>query len=323
MIAACKQGLKLLQSRQQTHAQLGQPWAMATVLELKKGLALLENIDRETQQLSVRYSEQVEQLNVNQLQRESTKAEKALWPLSWLAKRTIRKALDAVVSGEGEPDVAKDLRAWVEIRALRSQATALDLGTGTDGLWAGLKTQPDLAQCALRFQMALSAARNDQPWQDTGFEPIADGRCGERLAAELARLRKLHSLDSQLAALDHLGPATESLWAGLATRTEALEAALRFQSAKLALRESGSLTGRADRPAQCRGGWGLRTRFGCGFPAPAPAGRSRTTTRGLRRPVGNHSRPMGGFEDPHRRSGKGIEIPVFHRRRRCQLGAHA
>lgn len=243
VIAACKQGLKLLQSRQETHAQLGQPWALATVLELKKGLALLENIDRETQQLSVRYTEQVEALNVNQLQREWAKAEKALWPLSWLAKRAVRKALDSTLMGEGEPDVAKDLRLWGEIRALRSQATALDLGAGTDGLWAGLKTKPDLAQCCLRFQMALSVARNDQPWQDTGFELIADGRCGERLAADLARLRKLHALDSQLAALDHLGPATESLWAGLATRTEALEAALRFQSAKLALRESGSLTG--------------------------------------------------------------------------------
>ncbi len=243
---ACKRGLQLLQSRRETHAQLGQPWAVATVLELKKGLALLESIDRETKQLSVRYSEQVEQLNVNQLQREWAKAEKAIWPLSWLAKRTIRKALDAVVMGEGEPEVAKDLRAWVEIRALRAQATALDLGADTEGLWAGLKTKPDLADCALRFQITLSAARNEQPWEDSGFEPIADGRCGERLAMELARLRTLRTLDGQLAALEHLGPATESLWAGLATRTEALVAALSFQAAMQAIQETGALAGEHD-----------------------------------------------------------------------------
>ncbi|NTV95862.1 MAG: DUF3320 domain-containing protein [Thiobacillus sp.] len=246
VLGACKQGLPLLRSRREGHAQLGQPWAMATVLELKKGLGLLEDIDRETQRLSVQYGEPVEQLNVTQLLREWGKAEKAIWPLSWLAKRTIRKTLDAVVTGEGEPDAGQDLRVLAKIRALRSEAMALDLGAHTDGLWAGLKTKPDLAQCALRFQMALSAARNEQTWADTGFEPIADGRCGERLAQELAKMRSLHTLDSQLATLEYLGPATEALWAGLATRTEALAAALRFQEAMQAIRESGALTGDHD-----------------------------------------------------------------------------
>ncbi|EGQ61176.1 hypothetical protein GGI1_04936, partial [Acidithiobacillus sp. GGI-221] len=39
------------------------------------------------------------------------------------------------------------------------------------------------------------------------------------------------ALDSQLAALEYLPSATESLWAGLATRSEILAAALRFQEA--------------------------------------------------------------------------------------------
>ncbi len=242
VIGACKQGLQLLKNRQDTHAQLGQAWPMHTVLELKNGLALLDSIDQAMKQLSVRYGEQVEQLNVGQLQREWVKAGKAMWPLSWLAKRKISKALDAVVTGEGEPDVAKDLRAWVEIRALRSQAMALDLGAETEGLWAGLKTKVELALCALRFQLALSAARNEQSWEDSGFEPIAEGRCGERLAQELKRLRTLRQLDSRLAALEHLGPASESLWAGRNTRTESLLAALHFQETMQSLRESGSLT---------------------------------------------------------------------------------
>jgi very-short-patch-repair endonuclease len=246
VLVACKRGLQLLASRQETLGQLGQPWATAMVQELEKGLALLESIDRETKQLSVRYSDQVEQLNVNQLQRDWAKAEKAIWPLSWLAKRKISKELDAVVSGKGEPDVARDLRAWVEIRALRSQIMALEPGTDTEGLWAGLKTKPDLVRCALRFQLALGAAKNEQPWEDTGFEPIADRRCGERLATELARLRTQRALDSQLAELEYLGAATESLWAGRATRSETLAAALRFQESMQTLRESGALTGDHD-----------------------------------------------------------------------------
>lgn len=246
VLAACKRGLQLLASRQETLGQLGQPWATAIVQEFEKGLALLECIDRETKRLSIRYSDQVEQLNVNQLQRDWAKTEKAIWPLSWLAKRKISKELDAVVTGEGEPDVAGDLRAWVEIRALRVQIVALELGTDMEGLWTGLKTKPDLVRCALRFQLALGAAKNEQPWEDTGFEPIADRRCGERLATELARLRTLRALDSQLAELDYLGAATESLWAGRATRSEALAAALRFQETKQTLRESGALTGEHD-----------------------------------------------------------------------------
>ncbi|MBU1223814.1 MAG: DUF3320 domain-containing protein [Gammaproteobacteria bacterium] len=245
-LAACKRGLQWLASRQETFGQLGQPWPMAMVQELEKGLALLEGIDRVTKQLSVRYSEQVEQLNVNQLQRDWAKAEKAIWPLSWLAKHKIRKELDAVVTGEGEPDVAGDLRAWVEIRALRVQVAALEPGADTEGIWAGLKTKPDLVRCALRFQSALGAAKNEQPWEDSGFEPIADRRCGERLATELARLRTLRALGSQLAELEYLGAATESLWAGRATRSEALAAALRFQETMQTLRESGALTGEHD-----------------------------------------------------------------------------
>lgn len=246
VVGACKQGLQLLQHRRETHAQLGQPWAMAKVQELKKGLGLLESIDSETKQLSVQYGEQVEQLNVSQLLREWSKAEKAVWPLSWLAKRKIRKSLDAVVAGEGEPDVAQDLRTLVKIRALRSEVMALDVNADMDGLWCGLKTKPDLTHCALRFQMALSAARSEQMWEDSGFESIADGCCGERLAHELAQMRTLHTLDSQLAALEYLGSSTEALWAGLATQTEILAAALRFQETMQVIRESGALTGDHD-----------------------------------------------------------------------------
>ena len=251
VVIPCQRGLKLLQQRRETLSQLGQPLPSDVVEELEKGLRLLEEVCQLTEQLSVQYSAQVEQLNVIQLQREWAKAEKAMWPISWLGKRKIRSALDAAVAGEGEPDVGKDLRSLVKIRALRSEVSALEMDPATDGIWAGLKTRPEVAQCALKFQHALGAARSEQPWQDDGFEPIAKGRCGELLAKELTRLRALMALDAELKALENLSSATSGLWAGIATQTEILEAALRFQAELRDVQASGALS--RDHEAVARG----------------------------------------------------------------------
>ena len=243
VVSACTRGIKLLASRRSAHADLGTPWAADVVEELQKGLALLDQIAQATQQLSVPYSEQVEQLNVTQLQREWAKADKAIWPMSWLGKRKVRSALDAAVASEGEPDVARDLRSLARIRALRAEVTALEVGPATEGVWAGLKTRREFADAALKFQHVLTAARHQRSWDDLGLDAIANGRCGERLSKELGKLRALKALDTDIAALEHLGPATAGLWAGLATRCEYLEAALDFNTELTALRERGLLTG--------------------------------------------------------------------------------
>ena len=242
VVVACRQGIKLLANRRIAHADLGMPWAADVVEELQKGLTLLDQIAQATKQLSVPYSEHVEQLNVTQLQREWAKAEKALWPMSWLAKRKVRSVLDAAAAGETEPDVARDLRALVRIRALRSEVTALEVGPATEGVWAGLKTRREFADAALKFQHVLTAARHQHPWDDGGLDAIANGRCGERLSKELGKLRALKALDADIAALEYLGPATAALWAGLATRCEHLDAALDFNTELAALREAGLLT---------------------------------------------------------------------------------
>lgn len=257
VVVASLRGLQLLQQRRKTLAQLPQPWAGDVADELRKGIGLLEEMLQVTKQLSVQYGEGVELLNVSQLQREWAKAEKAIWPLSWLGKRRIRKQLEAAVAGEGEPDVAKDLRALVRTRSLRAEAAALEIGAATDGVWAGLRTRVELAQCALSFQGALHAARHEEPWNDSGFDPIAEGRCGERLATALAQLRELRALDGELKALDHLGATTSGLWVGLQTRTDHLAAALRFVAAVQEVRESGRLSGDHEAVAQGVCGAGL------------------------------------------------------------------
>lgn len=254
VVSACQIGLRLLDERRQTFAALGRPWAPEVIATVKQGLSLLDEYSNTVRQLSVQYGELIEQLNVNLLQREWAKAEKAAWPISWWRKRVVRKHLEATIIGEGEPNVSKDIDLLVRIRSLRSEISALDAGTETADIWLGLKTRPDLAQCALRFQAVLDAARHEQPWEDDGFASIANGHCGKSLADELTYLQTLKVLDANISALDHLRSTTLSLWAGLATQPERLDAALQFLAAMARVRDAGVLPG--DHLAVAQGGCG-------------------------------------------------------------------
>ena len=239
-VGNCQRGLRLLSQFREVLAQLGRPWPQETRTELARGLDLLAKATEASDQLSVRYSDQVEHLNVVQLQRDWAKAEKAFWPVSWFGKRKIRAVLAATVAGEGESsDVAKDLRLLVKRRALRADIAALDPGPSTDVVWAGLKTRPELVTCALGFDAALRAARSGDAWDDVGFEPISEGRCGERLASEIEKLRTLRSIDNEIAGLAPLTDTTAGLWSGHTTGVLPLQAALQFQGELRAIRRCG------------------------------------------------------------------------------------
>jgi len=243
VINASQRGQMLLQQRREVIAKIEQPLSAAIVETLKKGLVLLDKLTRATTQLSVPYSDQVEKLNVVQLQHEWNKAEKAIWPMSWLGKRKIIPVINAVVNGEGKPNVPKDLCLLVEIRALKEEILALEINPSANGIWKGLNTKPEFVYCALDFQQALKAVQVEQHWEDTGFELIANGNCGERLAKDLVNLRKLKAIDGELNGLEYISSATGGLWAGLDTQTGILEAALRFQVALHNVRDSGPLSG--------------------------------------------------------------------------------
>lgn len=243
VVAACRRGMGLIEQRRALHAGLGTTWSDDIVQELDGGLRLLDEIAKATNQLSVHYGEQIEQLNVSQLQREFGKAEKAVWPLSVVAKRKVRQALEGCIVGEGEPNISLDLRLWVQIRTLRTEVEALQIGPAVDGVWSGLKTRPEFARAALKFQSELVAAKSGREWSDVGLEPVANGRCGTRLAEELQKLRALRELDIELGSLEGLSAATASLWSGMSTRIDALETALDFNAAMSQIRVSGSLTG--------------------------------------------------------------------------------
>lgn len=242
-VALCHEGLKLLRSRRQTHAELRTPWPFDVVEDMGKGLRLLEQVGEATRRLSVKYSEAVEQLNVHQLAREWRKAEESSWPLSWWRKRAVAKMVEAAGAGEGAVNIGADLQLLVSMRDLRAELKTIDIGAATDGVWSGLKTKPELGRTAVKFQVALASARTNEQWRDEGFDAVAAGRCGASLAGDLEGMRRIQELDSKIGELAHLGPATSGLWNALATDESKLTAALRFNSARSQVVGRGTLPG--------------------------------------------------------------------------------
>ena len=241
VVRGCERGLTLLTHRKGLVGQLGSPYPATVVEALGHGLVFLSRIALETASLSVRYTTQVDALDIFQLQRGWAQAEASFWPLSWLRKRRIQKTLLTVAEGEGSLVAGQDIPVLARIRALQGKVATLKLAEATDGVWAGLDTDLRTAPCALAFQSALKAVLQEQPWTEDGFEPIAEGRCGAKLCQQLSTLRSLVALDSDLTTLDQLGLQTGGLWSGLATQPGPLEAALQFLGAMASVRLSGTL----------------------------------------------------------------------------------
>ena len=237
------QAIAALEQRRRLHAELGTPWPAAVCDDIERGLQGIDEIAQLRQSLSVPYSAGVAQLNVAQLQRAWTKAEKAVWPLSWWGQRQVRAALEAVSEGTNEPQVAQDLAALVRIKALSDQVSQVNPGIAADGLWFGLKTRTDDMRSALQANAALQAARFHQPYAPDSLSAVAQGGCGDRWAREAQRLQTLHQLDQQLAQCAPLAGASHRLWRGQDTDVELLRAALAFEHERQPLQERGNVAG--------------------------------------------------------------------------------
>ena len=236
------QALDWLEQHQRLHTELGTPWPTAVSGELERGLQCIEEIKQLRSGLSVPYGAGVLQLEVAQLQRAWAKAEKALWPLSWLGQRKVRSALEAVAEGTGELRVADDLAALVHSKSLREEVSQMDPGADTGALWAGLKTRTEDVRSALQANAALQAARHHRPFALGGLAAVAQGCCGERWAVEARRLQALHALDQQLAGCAQtLSGASQGLWRGHGTDVALLRSALAFECERLSLSERGGL----------------------------------------------------------------------------------
>ena len=235
------QALELLEQRQRLHSELGTPWPTTVSDEIERGVQWIDEMAQLRNGLSVKYGAGVAQLNVAQLQREWGKAEKSLWPLSWLGKRKIRNALEAVVEGTGELRVAEDLAALVRIKSLAEEVHQLNPGAAAEGLWAGVKTRTDHASSALKANAALQAARLHKPFSMEGLAAALEGYCGERWAREAQRLKTLLDIDQRLADCAQLSQPSHGLWRGHETDTTLLRAALGFERECLGLQQRGKL----------------------------------------------------------------------------------
>lgn len=239
--ASASKGIDLLKKRREVHGGLPVPWAPFALETLRAGTTLLEDIQRLEQALSVRYADTVEQLNVYQLSRDFAKSEKAFWPMSWLGKRKVRQALEAVVAGKGEPRIADDLTTLVAIRDKRAEVEKLDAAGELAAIWRGLKSRVDVLKAAATLQDVLKVARANGRWSMDGLEPLASGRGGETLAAEVKRLERIVELDAQLGDLSALERSIDRLWSGLNTNVPALEEAVAFTGVLPELRSAGAL----------------------------------------------------------------------------------
>lgn len=259
--ARLSQGLDLLAQRRRLQAELGMPWPLALGDELERGLQCIDEIAVLRQGLSVAYGAGIAQLNVAQLQREWAKADKALWPLSWLGRRKVRAALESAIEGTGEPRVAQDLAALVRIKALRDEIAQIQPGAA-EGLWSGIRTRTDAARAALKANAALQAARTQRPFSLDGLEPVAEGLCGERWMAEARHLQALYRLDRQLDEYLPLAEASHGLWRGAETDSGLLQDALAFERQRLQLAQRGALVGAHAAVAEGRAGALLQQEHG-------------------------------------------------------------
>jgi len=236
-------GADLLARRTDLVGSLARPWPADAQESIANGVKLLERLESLGKTLSVRYSDGIEQVNVYLLHREYAKAQKSVWPMSWAGKRKVRKILEALVAGDGEPSVANDLTALVAIRDTRSAIEKHDIGPEASGIWFGLKSRAEVLTGALKLQAAAAAVKQGLAWTDEGLDALAAGRGGETLAGEVQKLRSIGELDQRINAFPNLRSQTGGLWRGLESDVHILRVATIFARLLEIIRSRGTMEG--------------------------------------------------------------------------------
>lgn len=246
----------LLVSRRRIHATLGSPLPVASAELLDQGIKALDERNELLRGLSVKYGPGINGINVSLLLREWVKAERAIWPISWIGRRKVRAQLDAVIEGTGEPRIPDDLAALVRIKSLEIELSQIDLGASEVGYWNGAKTKVDNARSASKANIALHAVRSGKSFSLEGVGAASSGHCGDRWAAEVGRLGELRQHDQRIADASELSAVSDGLWRGAETDSEALESAMAFELERRGLLKSGAPTG--DHASIAKGRCGVR-----------------------------------------------------------------
>lgn len=135
----------------------------------------------------------------------------------------------AIEAGQAGPRFAQSLGTMRELRGIERSLAGLTLLTpSTDGLWSGATTDIEALRAALQWQRVLQTVRlngvitEEHPW-------VASGRCGAAMARDLELLRQRQPVEAALLACEDLREITAGVWAGLATRPDQVELAIKFQ----------------------------------------------------------------------------------------------
>lgn len=212
-------------------AQLAEPWPAAVVDKLQHGIELISSIAEETRKLSVPYKSKLTTAFIEQLKVDLDEVEASVWPMSWMKRKALIKKMKEAADGPGEPNVENDVQRLVKIDGLRSQVIAItDLKHRTGGVWSSLETDVDVARASISFQKALAAARARLEWEDIGLEAIAQGVCGDIARSDLARMRELRQLDTELVRLESVAADMAGVWSGHQTDLTAAMSFAVFQS---------------------------------------------------------------------------------------------
>ena len=227
-----RHGLGLLKQHRLVMAQVSTPWRAELQADVRRCLDLIAQHVTVTHQLSVVFGPGLVDEDVRKLRADWIKATGSFWPVSLFGKRRIAKRLMFLANDQPSVDPSGDLDKLVALRGIEDDLAQLaHLHGQTGASWDGLTTAVVPMQAALVFQSALSAAYANQSWSEDGLSAVADGLCGQAMAADLARIKELRNLAQELAGLDDLGAKTGGLWAGLKTNADELEQALAFQIA--------------------------------------------------------------------------------------------
>lgn len=228
-----KRGLTLLERHRAMRDSLSPPWPADRVRDLQVGCTLVAEHRDIAANLSGTYvRDALAKLDTPVLSADWEKAETAFWPFGWLRQRKISKILATAGEKQSKAALANDLTLLARMRQLEERINALDHLKSQDGVsWVGLETDIAVAEAALRLQAAIPAAIRSDPWSDEGLAPVDEEKCGATAAKNLATMRAMAALEREIAELDDLAPITAGLWAGLRTRIEEVEAALRFGDA--------------------------------------------------------------------------------------------
>jgi very-short-patch-repair endonuclease len=240
-IDSLRTAVQLVTRSRELYSALTAAWADALCSELRTASEMLAKHKEYAGQLSLKYGDGAERLDVQRLQRELESAEKAIWPFGWFKRRTLSKTLKAVAVSGDEPDVSGDIRRLVKMKGLQTELAAKEeLSARTGEVWQGMQSDLAAIRATLAYQGALAKCHGRQAWEDVGLDAVSEGRCGNAMAENLARMRELRRLDAEVDRLSSLGADTQQVWAGHKTDLSAAGVALTFQSALSAARDGKS-----------------------------------------------------------------------------------